>query len=348
MGLSGLTRLRRAARLLRSRIASQAVILLYHRVAELDSDPQLLCVKPKHFAEHLQVLARYGYRMRVDELAESLHNGTLPRRAIAVSFDDGYADNLYNAKPLLQSYDVPATVFVTSGYIGRDLEFWWDELERLLLKPLTVPAELSLVIGAKSYRWKASAESSQAEHVRAAQPRSSSRVKTDTGSRFSLYWSLCGVLRNLPELERRRALEKLLTWSGAAVTSRSTHRPMTNHELASLAGDAIFEVGAHTVWHPVLSSIPQPMQESEVQGSKAFLEEALGRTVNSFSYPYGTRLDYTTETTDIVGAAGFTSACSNFAGTVWRNTDRFQLPRCLVRDWDGDTFEQKLREWSAG
>ena len=51
-----------------------------------------------------------------------------------VTFDDGYADNLWNAKPLLERYDVPAAVFVTTGYAGQDREFWWDELETLLLE----------------------------------------------------------------------------------------------------------------------------------------------------------------------------------------------------------------------
>src|SRR5438552_1883786 len=104
------------------------IILLYHRIADWETDPQLLCVTPKHFTEHLEILKELGPIVSFSQLNHT-------DRASIITFDDGYADNLHNAKPILQCQDVPATVFIATGQVGQTTEFWWDELERLLLQP---------------------------------------------------------------------------------------------------------------------------------------------------------------------------------------------------------------------
>src|SRR3954470_15948888 len=111
-----------------SRRRPPALILLYHRVATPTRDPQLLSVSPERFAEHLEVVRRCAEPVA---LAGILAQGEGPRAAI--TFDDGYADNLHEAAPLLAAAGVPATVFVVSGQVGTTDEFWWDELERVLL-----------------------------------------------------------------------------------------------------------------------------------------------------------------------------------------------------------------------
>jgi peptidoglycan/xylan/chitin deacetylase (PgdA/CDA1 family) len=122
--LRGADRLRRASRWLRGRFSRAALILLYHRVADLPSDPQLLGTAPQHFADHLEVLRKGNRPMSLHALCTALPDGKMPDRAVVVTFDDGYADNLHNAKALLERRDVPATVFVTTGYLGSPREFW--------------------------------------------------------------------------------------------------------------------------------------------------------------------------------------------------------------------------------
>lgn len=109
-----------------------AVILVYHLVADLDRDPFRIAVSPDVFDAQMEVIAtRYRPQM-LAELSNGLATGALPPRSVAVTFDDGYANNLTAALPILEAWSVPATVFVSTGYVGGSREFWWDELERLI------------------------------------------------------------------------------------------------------------------------------------------------------------------------------------------------------------------------
>jgi len=110
----------------------KALILSYHRVAEVGPDRWSLCVTPQHFAEHLDVLSGQWRVLRLRDLVCALQEGRLPDRSVVITFDDGYTDNLHNAKPLLEKHGKPATIFVSSGYVGSEREFWWDELEQIL------------------------------------------------------------------------------------------------------------------------------------------------------------------------------------------------------------------------
>ena len=109
---------------------SRSLVLMYHRIANVRPDPWSLCVSPDHFAEHLHVLQNY-HRVRLDQLRPGGWS-IRPQLSVAITFDDGYADNLHEAARLLSRYDTPATFFVTTGYIGAGQEFWWDELERVV------------------------------------------------------------------------------------------------------------------------------------------------------------------------------------------------------------------------
>lgn len=137
-------------------------------------------------------------------------------------------------------------------------------------------------------------------------------------------------------------LNELLAWASAKPGNRSTHLTLLQQEVEAIAQGGLIEAGAHTVTHPVLSTLPTALQRDEIQQSKASLEKILGRPVTSFAYPYG---NYSAETVPIVREAGFTCACSTLPGVVGGDTDRFQLPRVQIEDWDGEEFSRKLSLW---
>jgi len=330
----GMWRLRRWAK----RIAPKALILLYHRVAEVSSDPQLLCVSPKHFAEHLEVLRRNYYPLSLRSLRRRLALNLWPPRSVVITFDDGYADNLYQARPLLEAADVPATVFIVAGKIDSQQEFWWDELERILFSAPKLPTELNLTINGQLYRWTLgqSERFETAWHV---------EMQRELTPRERAYLQLTKVLRSLQGYDREAALTQLFAWTGLERTARSSHRGLTADEVQKLAADGLVEVGAHTMTHPVLSELSVNSQYVKIAESKRKLEEILGQAVTSFSYPFGGRSDYNAATMNLVKKVGFSCACSNFPGHVRWGADPYQLPRYLVRDWDGDEFQEQLMSW---
>lgn len=338
-------RLQRVRRRRRNRREPVALVLMYHRVADLQTDPQLLAVSPTHFEEQLQVLREYARPLRLSEVCDKLEAGTLPNRSVVLTFDDGYADNLHCARPLLARYDVPATLFVTAGHVGSDRELWWDQLDRLLLQPGTLPDHLRLHLDGSTYHWEAGDAAAYTDidfrryrdwHIERAD---------DPTPRHRLYRDLYHRLHSLDAANRRRAMHDLRVWANADAVGRPTHRLLSLEELASVAGDEVIEVGAHTLTHPPLATLSDDEQQKEIVGSKRMLEAVVGRTVAGFAYPHGS---LTAETVAHVRAVGFTYACSSEPDVVWPDADRFRLPRVVARDWDGVTFARWLKGWIGG
>lgn len=321
------------------------LILLYHRIAELPSDPQLLAVTPGHFAQHLEVLRDHGCPMSLAQMMPALRDRRLPRRAIAVTFDDGYADSLDCGEPLLARHDVPATVFVTTSYVGGAREFWWDDLERFLLLPGRLPETLRVRVGPTVHEWRLGEAAVYREEDYLRHSSWNIERASDPSPRHSAYRALCALLRTVSDEERTAALDELSSIAGTTPAGRPTHRPLSRERLARVSEGSLVDVGAHATTHSALSALSEAAQRAEIAGSKARLREITGREPAGFAYPFGGRADYTRTTVALVREAGFAFACANIPAAVRPGSDRFQLPRVLVRDWDADTFAGRLREW---
>jgi peptidoglycan/xylan/chitin deacetylase (PgdA/CDA1 family) len=112
------------------RRSPRGLVLAYHRVAGPRRDPQQLDVRAANFDAQLAVIERTAMPLSLDEFELRRREGRLPARAVAVTFDDGYADNLHTAAPLLARHGIPATVYVTAGMIGSTTGFPWDGPDR--------------------------------------------------------------------------------------------------------------------------------------------------------------------------------------------------------------------------
>jgi peptidoglycan/xylan/chitin deacetylase (PgdA/CDA1 family) len=342
--MSGINQLRRIKHWLRRQIKPAGLILLYHRIADVSPDPFHLCVSPDHFAEQLAVLKRHFHPMPLQQFVQAMQQGRLPKRAVALTFDDGYADNLYAAKPLLERYQIPATAFITTDHLTRPREAWWDELEKILLQPGCLPDSLHLTIQDQTYEWDLgnATEYSKADSERDRTWNWYNPAAEDPTTRQSLYRSLYELLHPLPERDRQPILDQLLAWSSLEETPRSTYRFLTPSEVPLLAEGNLIEIGSHTVTHPFLATLSVEAQHQEIEASKQKLEALISQPIRGFAYPHG---NYSPETVEIVRQLGFDYAVTTQPCYVRSRTDTLQIPRIVVPNWDGATFTQQIRNW---
>lgn len=342
MILNSLRHLRRARAWIRGRLGPRAAILLYHRVFAAASDPYLLCVSPQHFEEHLQVIRSVAHPLSLSDFVSRLRAGSLPERAVCVTFDDGYQDNLYVAKPLLDRYDVSATVFMTTGRIGREREFYWDELERIFLQPNRLPRHLQFEMEGKYLEWDLRSHSVYSESDYEQHKGWSVVSEISPTERHTALLAVHKLLKPMSAERQNRFLEEIQVWSGVAPAVRASHRALERDEVVVLDNQGLVEIGAHTDNHPALSALPLSAQKSEIVQSKVTLEDWLDKPVDAFAYPYGL---YSRDTISVVRDAGFNYACACLDRTVRLDSDRYALPRVDVFDWDGDEFAQELDVW---
>lgn len=328
MRMPGYKHARLSARWLRSRFVDRAVILGYHRIADVAWDPFGVCVSPQHFVEQVRFLHEQANPISLKRLAQGLRRKKLPKRAVVVTFDDGYLDTLVHAKSLLEQYRIPATVFVTTGYLGR--EFWWDELVRLLIAAGETTAPLHITLGDRSYTWEV------------AEKNGLPTGEMDFAPKRELIGPLSRLLLPLDTPAREQVLCQMRLWSGAPSAAPPAGRSMTPDELVELAASDLIEIGAHTVTHPLLAALPPAAQQAEMQRSRAYLETLLDCPVNGFSYPNGSADAATIAHTR---AAGFAYACASHTDVAWRGSNRFCLPRLWAPDRPGAAFAAWLNRW---
>jgi peptidoglycan/xylan/chitin deacetylase (PgdA/CDA1 family) len=308
------------------RLESRGLILLYHRVAESPADPWNLCVSPANFRVQLEALGRYLDVVPLDELPAALRRARRGRALAAITFDDGYVDNLAAAVPTLQATGMPATVFLATRWAGLDAPFWWDRLAWVVLAPPRLPDRLELPLPDGAVQWTG---------------------RTGSGphwpqwrGRLALHDRLWEALRRLDHGERDEALAALAEWSGADPTPAEAGRAMTAAEARLLAGSGVVQVGAHTVNHPMLPELPAERQLEEIRGSVEACGAITGVRPGSFAYPHG-KADATT--IRLAGEAGLEIACTGEERLVRVDDPPLALPRVSVHDWGRTRFEQWLR-----
>ena len=319
------------------------MVFLYHRISDLANDPQLLCVHPKNFEEQIKYLKTFYDIVSLKHLCEFVANGKNMERTVAITFDDGYADNFLMGKEIIETYGLPVTIFISSANINSDREFWWDELENIVLRTPALPKKIHLQIEAdRNFTWDLGSASAWSMDEVNSYERWDVCTGTFPTSRHHLYVELNRILRHLKPLEREEALLQLHEQTGITLKGRSTHRSLNHDEIRRLAASPQIEIGGHSLNHATLSQLSEIEQHHEIRENQSELERILGKPVDSFSYPFGNRGDYNRATKKILKKAGFRLACANVPKRFDRSDDVREIPRFIVRNWNADEFAEWL------
>lgn len=287
------------------------VVLCYHRVTERAGDPFRLCVSLDNFERQLRQIRR---RTEIVPLEEATRPAR--RRKVVLTFDDGYADNLTGALPVVSDLGVPITVYVTSGVVGSPLGFWWDRLARLVAEAPDAIRGDGLPFALP--RWRDRAELLQRLHR---------------------------GLRELEPGEIHGILDGLASRARLPAGPVADARVLSHAELAELAAWRGVTIGAHTVDHVLLRGRPKGEQFATMRASKEALESELGRPVSAFAYPFGGAGDIDEASVRAAEEAGFASAVTTLPGSVRPGDDPFRLRRRMVMDWSGPRFAAQLVRW---
>jgi peptidoglycan/xylan/chitin deacetylase (PgdA/CDA1 family) len=307
-------------------------ILMYHRIATPDLDPWGLSVSPERFTEQLHVLRACRTILSMDCFVARLRSGDLPHDAVALTFDDGYLDNLRQAKPILETAGVSATVFLTTDRIGKGEEFWWDELARMVLAR-TEPLCAKVTVDADGLQIDLPPIDLQME------PRVFWRAwDRPVTPREATYQTLWQALQKCAP-ERREGAMTLLRRVFGATRPNPANLPMGAADVRRLVSSRV-SVGAHGCTHQLLTSLPVEARFEEIRRSRVEAEALSGLPVTGFTYPHG---DRNAETIDMARRAGYHWACSTRETTVDPlRADLHDLPRIAVGDWERNMLLVKL------
>ena len=302
---------------------NQCVVLLYHRVTNLTSDPQLLSVKPVNFSKHLDVLNKKYNVLTVEEFCNCLKNRiNFPKNSVLITFDDGYADNYLEATPILEEFKTQAIFYISTGTLNTNKEFWWDAIERIILQSHNKIEIECFVMNEKKYFLQNLTDEVRKE----------------------LYEELLRDMKVMRSESRERKISELEEIFQAD-EPRESYRSLTFDELKKMFKSDSVVIGAHTNLHPSLAAQTYEDQFQEINISKQILENLLEKKIVHFSYPFGGTVHYNIHTIEIVKELELEYVASNISNRMTMKSDRFQFPRFLVRDWDEQEFEENLKQF---
>lgn len=312
IGSLGLTRV---FGILRSAAVKDLRVLAYHRVLpQLDEtrysfDAELVSARREEFDWQMAYVARHFHPVSCAQVADAINSGTaLPKRAVMVTFDDGFRDNYEVAFPVLRSHGMPALFFVSTGYIDSQEPFWFDWIVHVFLQ--TAESRVHLDAIEQTIELGATPQTRRAAALQ-----------------------LLRTLKRAPETKRLQVVDQLrqLTKVVMSPEALAQSAPMTWDHVREMSR-AGMEFGSHTVSHPILSTIADPaLLRRELEDSKARLESETGRPVIALAYPVGGPNAVNDEVLAATGQAGYRIAFTYQPGVnKLRTCKRFMLKRIAV------------------
>lgn len=281
---------------------NRLLVLGYHSIESTHRWPAAPGTGIATFTHHLRMLRRIANVVPLDRALQQLSaGGPLPPRAVAITFDDGYRDNLTLGVPALRRFELPATVFLVPGYLSGQVHAWWERL------------------GWAVYRARARSVDFEGRRVELADP----------GQRVAALEEIEQRLKDRDHAGRLASVEELvvaldpdgeyhvdelfLDWDGAR----------------GLVGAGI-SIGSHTMSHAILERETAGAQLADLRTSRTVLVEALETPVEVLAYPNGQRSDYDAATIDAVREAGYSHAVTTWGPPNTQATPPYEIARRMV------------------
>lgn len=318
MALAGLHRLCSA---LRAFGPDELPILAYHRVRDIADeeafpfDPDLVSASCSGFAWQMSYLRRRYNPITFRTWLDAVDGKEkLPPRPVIVTFDDGYDDNYFHAFPVLKSLGMPATIFVSTGYVGGDKPFWFDLLACIAHSapagPMAV-SELGMTL-----------------------------TLDDVASRRAAAARLVSALKRVPNGKRLMIFERLEKEYASTMKSVDFRqsRPLNWDQIREMSAAGI-EFGSHTVSHPILSRLDDAGLTEELTESRLCLERQLGLPAPVLAYPVGGHDEFNEKVVQAASAAGYRLGVSYVPGVNKPGRmDPFRLRRQHVERYVSNAY----------
>ena len=295
-------------RMLRSTSVWNGVLILnYHRIGDRRNsllDRNLWSATEEDFERQIQTIAKNFQVIGLDDLETALRdrNG----RFVMVTFDDGYLDNYTHAYPILKSHGVPATFFITTGFLDIPMVPWWDEIAWIVRS--------SHRRSLNANRWTKGAVDFDEPDREAAISRLLSVYKGLAGTVTDEYLSFLAEALGTGRCPLEIAQGLWMTWDNIRELKRNG---MT--------------FGGHTVTHPILANLSAEQQDAEIGDCRRRLVEELGEPIEAFSYPIGGPTSFNDLTRQSLVRHGFKWAFTYLGGFCRHgHRDRLSLPRTAI------------------
>jgi len=301
--------------IIRNRTSHMPRIIMYHGFCKIGTK-YMECMPIDQFRKHLCYIKKNFSTFKVSELVSARKlNGFYPEKSVAVTIDDGYEDFYHFALPLLQEYDIPATIFVVTDLVEKNDWMWPDKFQYVMECSRKATNEIN-------------------------------SVKSK---------DLLTNLKNLPVNERNNFLKDIAEQFAVTIPREPPQKfkLMSWNQLYDLTKTGLMEIGSHSCTHPIMSHLNSQESWYEINQSKNKLREKLDLDVTSFCYPNGQIGDYLDNQKEMLKKAGYLCGVASHFGYVSNKSDTYSLPRIVgvKRDFslfakfiDGiDYFQKKVK-----
>jgi len=284
-------------------------ILMYHGISRPNDNHGLTNFEGKHrnldeFEQHLELFTKYCTPIFLEA---AILNRNLPPNPIVLTFDDGYKNNYTYAFPLLKKYEVPATIFVTTGFVDQTNYIWPDQLEFIIDRAQS--KNIDFHYENDQITLELSSDEEKMKTIRSIKD----HLKTFSEPKKLLF---------LDKLQKALGVE--YDWDKIP----SLLLPLTWDQIREMKESGLISIGSHTVTHPILSKCTHEEQRKELMVSQQRITEELGEKCVLFAYPNGRVADYNQDTIRLLKEFGYWGAVTTNVGYVdGSNRDKFQLNR---------------------